>query len=76
MADATLTGTQDDLVNNTRTATVKVPYKGTDIWLTVPISPQATSADDFLRETEAALRGLGQVLTNVTVVSPIVKTTP
>jgi hypothetical protein len=66
MADATRSNVNYDAVTNTQTATVTIPYKGSDISLTVPIPPQARSLADILRETEAALRGLGQDLTNAT----------
>jgi hypothetical protein len=76
MADATLTGANYDFVNNRYTVNVRIVYNGAAIDLTIPISPQAISAADQLREAQNWLRSLGQDLTTVVVVSPTGRTTP
>jgi hypothetical protein len=76
MADAVVTNYGLDAATGSQTITVQILHKGVSISLTIPISPQAISQTDQLQEAQDWLRDFGQDLSNVTVVSPIGKTTP
>jgi hypothetical protein len=73
MATAVFTNWNWNTATNTQTGTVRISHKGVDIDLTVPISPQAISQADQLREVQDWLRDFGQDLTSVVVSSPLVK---
>jgi hypothetical protein len=65
---ATLANVNLNWIKNTTTATVIINFGGSEVFLTLPISPASMTPADVLSATRNSIQALGSVLSSAVVV--------